>query len=1803
MNAHPNFSDYQITEQLYTGIRTLVYRGIRTSDQHPVIIKILRNEYPNFNELVQFRNQYTIAKNLDFPHLVKPLTLETYHNSYALIMEDFGGVSLSDYLKIATEESQIYKSLPLAEFLNIAIQLTDTLNYLYQNRVIHKDIKPANILINSDTKEIQLIDFSISSLLPRETQEIQNANALEGTLAYLSPEQTGRMNRGIDYRSDFYSLGVTFYELLTGELPFVSEDAMELVHCHLAKHPIPIHQINPQIPLILSEIVSKLMAKNAENRYQTALGIKHDLGICLSQLQRIGNIESFKLGERDISDRFTIPEKLYGRENEVNQLLAAFDRIATPLSSPLTKGGQRGVEMMLVAGFSGIGKTAVVNEVHKPIVRQRGYFIKGKYDQFQRNIPFSAFVQAFRDLMGQLLSESDEQLQTWKTQILAAVGDSGQVLIDVIPELENIIGKQPPATELSGSAAQNRFNLLLPKFVQVFTTKEHPLVIFLDDLQWSDSASLNLLKLLMQDTGYLLILGAYRDNEVSPVHPFMLTVDEIVKTGATVKTITLPPLSELNLNRLVADTLNCEPHLAYALTKLIAQKTQGNPFFATQFLKALHDDKLISFDWVNQHWQCDIAQVKALAVTDDVVEFMALQLQKLSRETQEILKLAACIGAEFDLNTLVIVSEKTAGKTATALWKALQEGLVIPKTKVYKFFTQSDSEQVFKASANPTYRFLHDRVQQAAYSLIPDDQKQAIHLKIGQLLQENCSEIEREEKIFDIVGHLNRGQSLINQPDFRWTLAQLNLKAGTKAKNATAYVATSVYCQTGIALLVADCWQTQYELALNLYVAATEASYLNGDFEGMEQQAALVLQQALTIFDQVKIYEIQIAALTAQNKMLEAIAVGQNALKQLGVEFSSEPDEALTNIALQTLADQLQGKQIEELINLPRMSDPRTIAAMQVLAMVFAPIFIASPGLLPLLCLRMVSLSLQFGNAPASTIGYAGYGMMLSAFLGEVERGYCFGQVALGLLNQLNVREFKSLTLLWFGVFLQHRQEALRATIPTAKEGYLAGMETGDFLYAGYNMANYFLYNLLAGVYLDDWETEIESYCVVFASVKQYSALTYLKMKQQMVHNLREIVSEPDLLIGSAYNEKLMIPKHHQDNQLNALAFVYIYKLMLAYLFGNYTNALDYIAQVNLYLMAVGGTFLIPAFHFYAGLTYLALFSRQSEIEQADTLALMETHQTTLHHWAHNTPMNHQHKVDLVEAEKCRVLGQKAEAIDLYDKAIAGAKENEFIQEEALANELAAKFYLTWGKEKIAADYMQAAYYCYAKWGAKAKVIDLEKCYPQLLSPILQQSRTTDSLKETIARGTLASTHSATSISEALDLATLLKASQAISGEIELDKLLITLLEIVIANAGANKCVLLLKQDSLLKLVAVVEGEKTPQLLPSIALESNTDVPISLINSVKRNCQPLVLVDARINSQFAADSYLQKHQPKSILCSPIMNKGELIGVLYLENNLTVSAFTKERVEVLNLICSQAAISLENARLYQAAQQAVNDLKQAQLTIVQSEKMSALGNLVAGVAHEINNPVGFLNGNIQPALDYINDLFGLINLFQQEHPNYSAVIQSEIEAIDFEYIREDLPKLIGSMREGIKRIADISTSLRTFSRADTDHPVACNIHDGIDSTIMILKHRLKANENRPEIKVVKEYGNLPQIECYAGQLNQVFMNLLSNAIDALEDSNQGLKYAEIANEITVKTERSEDKNQAIIRIKDNGIGMSAEVQAKIFEHLFTTKGVGKGTGLGLAIARQIIVEKHGGAISVNSEVGVGTEFILSLPVKV
>ncbi|GAB4381415.1 MAG: hypothetical protein Kow00121_39880 [Elainellaceae cyanobacterium] len=1547
---------YQVLELIYSGSKTLIYRGYRLADQKPVIIKLLKAEYPSFTELVRFRNQYSIARNLNLPGVVQPIALENYRNHYALVSEDQGAISLEQYqagMLSVSQVSGIRQPIELEEFLAIAIQLAQILEGLYQYRIVHKDIKPQNILIHPDTKQIQLIDFSLSSILPEESSMLQSSTVLEGTLAYLSPEQTGRMNRKIDYRADFYSLGITFYELLTGQLPFQATDPMELIHCHIAQQPLPPRLVNPQIPEMVEAIVLKLMAKTAEDRYQSAFGLKCDLERCLSEWRSQGQISPFSLGKRDVCDRFSIPEKLYGREAEVATLLAAFDRVsgATPAPEATPRS-----ELLLVAGFSGIGKTALVNEVHKPIVRQRGYFIKGKFDQFKRNIPFSAFVQALRDLMQQLLTESAAAIETWRQQILAALGENGAVLIEVIPELELIIGQQPDAPELAGTAAQSRFNLLFQKFIQVFTTPEHPLVVFLDDLQWADSASLKLIQLMIGevDTSYLLLIGAYRDNEVSPAHPLILTLEEVRRSGAIINQITLAPLERSSLNRLVADTLSCTPEQALPLSTLVFQKTNGNPFFATQFLKSLHQEGFISFDFQNNCWQCDIAQVKALATSNNIIEFMAVQLQKLPASTQEILKLAACIGNQFDLNTLSVVYDKSPTETAAALWGALQAGLVLPQSEVYKFYqagqettdTPTSISDISDIEVLPLYRFLHDRVQQAAYSLIPDADKQTTHLAIGRLLHQSIDPSALEEHIFEIVNQLNVGAELIADPSERNELAQLNLVAGRKAKLATAYTAAVEYLTTGLKLLPVDRWQQDYALSLTFYEEAADAAYLCGNFEQMSHWLAVIQNQAVSLLDRIRASEIQILAYIAQDQPTAALNTALAVLKPLGVSLPTEPQSYHVWLALWKTRLALLGRRVESLLDLPTMTDPTQLAAMRVLASVMSAAYASSPRLFLLIALKVLNLSLKHGNVGLSAYAYGTYGQILCSVVGDIETGYQFGQLALNLLAKLNAKPLKAKILLVVNDFVVHWKAHVKETLMPFIEAYQSGLETGDLEFASRSAMVYAYHSYFIGQDLTTLEQELGNYTVAIRELKQMKFIYMNERYRQVVLNLLGRSADPCRLVGEAYNEDELLPLHFQANDRNAVFNVYFHKAILCYLFGESQQAAQYIRQSKPFLGNATGLLLVPLFHFYESLILLAIVGTASAIDRTKILQQVNRNQQKLKKWAHFAPMNHLHKFYLVEAERYRVLQRNSAAMEAYDQAIALAEEHEYENETALANELAARFYLKQGKEKFAQVYLAEAYSHYSRWGAQAKVEDLEQRYPLLATALagkdslkLRDSSigVADSDAESLVKTTI--TASGLNISRALDLETVLRASQALSGEIQIEQLLTTLMQVVIENAGAEKGLLILPEaDGQWLIQAKVTKEQTAlgqigkpsapishlptesihvdAILQSQPLSSSPDLPSSVINYVSRTQKELTLENASRETIFAADPYIRQQQPKSVLCIPILNQGNLVGILYLENNLTTGAFTSDRLQVLKLLMTQAAISLENAQLYE-----------------------------------------------------------------------------------------------------------------------------------------------------------------------------------------------------------------------------------------------------------------------------------------------
>jgi predicted ATPase/signal transduction histidine kinase len=1521
---------YQIGAEIYRNAKTIVYRADRLDDNldqvtRAVTIKVLASAYPTDRDLLEFRHQYAIAKDLDLPGVVRHYRLAEDDRGYALVMEDFGGIALDRYVQ--------QDRFTLVDVLEIAIQLADILHAIGLQRIVHKDLKPANILINPVTKQVKLIDFGIACLLPRETQAVIDPHQIEGTLAYLSPEQTGRMNRGIDYRTDFYALGVTLYELLTGKLPFETEDPMELIHCHLAQLAIPVNLVKLDIPVAISNLVAKLMAKNVEDRYQAALGIKYDLEQCLNQYRSTGCVAEFELGDRDLSDRFSIPEQLYGREPEVQVLLDAFARVSAGAS-----------ELLLVAGHSGIGKTAVINEIHKPIVKQRGYFIKGKFDQFNRNLPFSAFVQAFRDLIGQLLSESDTNLANWQNQILAAVGDNGQVLIEVIPELAKIIGTQPPVAELSGTAAQQRFNWLFQKLIEVFTTPAHPLVMFLDDLQWADSASLQAIELLMGGNGYLLLLGAYRDNEVTLAHPLMLMLDKLQQAKAVISKITLAPLTFADTNQLVANTLHCEIDRATPLTESINLKAHGNPLFITQFLKALHTDGEIWFN-PDGYWECDMLKIQSLAITDDVVEFIAIQIQKLPTATQDLLKLAACIGDKFDLEVLSIVSEQSE-LVATAVWNGLQAGLILPTSQIYKFKHDLQDVQdlpdagavtnrVFQTpTINATYCFLHDRVQQAAYSLIPESQRQQTHLHISRLLLANTSPAQQSDRLFEMVNHFNIATRLIQQPDEREMVATLNLLAAQKARAATAYAAAVSYARIGTQLLGKSAWQQQYQLALELYETLAEATFLNGNFDRVPALVNIVLAHAKTPLDRAKAYETIILYYGIQKQYQQAISSGLEILRQLGIKLSPKPDRLTLVRELVHTKIALMGKSNQRLLALPEIVDLQKIARLRILTLLQFPAFFCSRELMAVLSLVGIRLTLRDGNTRWTASFYATYSVVLSS-LGELKRSFQIGQLAIMLADRFGDLAMTGRVKVIAPLYTRTWQEPFRDTIPMLDESVRLAIDCGDLQYIGINAGVSIATRFYAGIPLDEIVDLIPKIRELIVFSKDENNQQFFDLMIQMIENLHTITNQPTDIFKEK-DELSLVAQWQASNEAILLATMYGFQTLLAYHFEDIPKALIAADAQLPYEYAATGNYSISRIWMYDALVRLAAYPQHEQKIQTQLLKRVRATQKQLGKRARLMPANFRHQYDLVAAEKCRILGNFTTAIDLYDRAISGAKTNEFLQEEALANELAAKFYLAWGKEKIAAVYMQSAYYCYLRWGAKAKTAQLTQKYPQLLAPIINAHQTKFDPLVTLARITDSSSQDLPNSSGLnFDLASVIQSAQVLSSTIDLAELIKQLSQIILQNSGAESCILALpnsEEQWQISRSILVDKELHTTQLPQI-LTDNIEYPANLIYWIK-NTQTTIIFDARQSIEIP-DLYLLEHQPQSVFCLPIVKQAQVLGVLYLEHRHAPDLFTTNNKTVVTFLCNQAAIALDNAILYQESQQAAENIRLKQIHLEQS----------------------------------------------------------------------------------------------------------------------------------------------------------------------------------------------------------------------------------------------------------------------------
>ncbi|MBW4638638.1 MAG: AAA family ATPase [Gloeocapsa sp. UFS-A4-WI-NPMV-4B04] len=1500
-----------IQDKIYESSASLVYRGIREEDDQAIVIKLLKQDYPSPQELTRYRQEYAITRSLDVEGVIRAYSQQDYQRTLVILLEDFGGESLEYWIQ---QRPETFCPMPVSNFLPLAINLSKILGRIHAANIIHKDINPGNIVLNPNTDVVKIIDFGIATRFSRTNPTFKSPHILEGTLAYLSPEQTGRMNRLIDYRTDFYSLGVTFYELLTGQVPFPTTDVLELVHCHLAKPPIPPYELNAKIPEPVSDIILKLMAKNVEDRYQSGWGIKADLEDCAYQLETSGQINPFQLGLQDVSDQLQIPQKLYCREEELSKLLEAFERVAGREDAQRRREGDAerddicaspylrvptSCEMMLISGYAGVGKSALVQELYKPITARRGYFTSGKFDQLQSNIPYSAIVDALRKLVQQLLCEPDKQLQQWRSRLLEALGSNGQLIIDVIPEVELIIDNQPPIPEVGATQAQNRFNRVFQQFIRVFCAKDHPLVIFLDDLQWIDSATIQLINLMLLDeqTQSLFLIGAYRDNEVSPTHPLALALERLRQQEAVLEEIVLAPLTLEPLAQLIAETLHQDTNTVRRLAELVLRKTGGNPFFVGEFLQLLYSENLLSFNTEHLSWQWNIAQIEAQNITDNVVELLLFKLKKLPENTQQLLQLAACIGAEFDLETLALVFKQSPKIVSQDLLAAIQAGLIQPPSELDENLLVQE------------YKFLHDRVQQAAYALIDESQKQGVHLQIGRNLLEKTSLEQLAERLFEIVDHLNYGTELISEQSERNEIVKLNLQAGQKALAATAYEAAFKYFNTGLKLLDMESWQREYDLTLALHSEAAEAAYLSGCFDGMERLVEEVLNRAKTVLDKVKAYDSRIQAWLSRGYPKEALKTGLEVLQLLGISLVEAPSQLDVQAGLEETASRFAGREIEDLIDLPEMTEPVPLAAIFILASTVGAAFMVSPALMVLIVCKMVNLSIANGNAIWSLLGYATYGMMLCGVFQNIELGYRFGKLSLSLAERLSNKKGNCKALLVVGFHIIHWKDHLKETFPILAHGYQSGVESGDFEFAGYCAFSLCYCPFFAGQKLTELEQQTAVYRKATSQIRRETPSTWLAMLQQTILNLRGQSENPSCLVGCIYDEEQALSQAIAVKDGTSLHYFYLNKLILCYLFGEYEQAAKTATLAEQYLGTATALISVSLFHFYDSLIFLSLLADASNSEKEAWLNRVNANQEKMQKWAHHAPMNFLHKFQLVEAEKARVLGQLFEAEEFYEQAIQGAKENEYLQEEALGYELAAKHYLARGREKFAQLYMKEAHYCYERWGAMAKVKDLETRYP----PFFPQSQNITFIPIRTTSGTTSNTPYV-----AIDLAAVIKASQAISSEIELEQLLRFLMQILIENAGAQTGCLLLENAGEWTIKAACEFSEDAQVCATRVLQSApiaNRLPESIIQYVIRTHESVILNDAIREGNFINDPYIQHHQTQSVFCLPLLNQSNLVGVLYLENRLITGAFTVERSQLLNLLSTQAAIAIKNAKLY------------------------------------------------------------------------------------------------------------------------------------------------------------------------------------------------------------------------------------------------------------------------------------------------
>ncbi|WP_299200029.1 AAA family ATPase [uncultured Amphritea sp.] len=1842
-----HFPGFKVQTIIHRGKHCTVSRALRDSDLQPVIIKQLNKNATTPEDINRFEHEYELLSGLQVKGLVAPSALTSINNQSTLIFPDLGGTSLRQMMH--------KKQYSWEQILPMAIALSDLLGRLHSARVIHKKLSPDNILWLPETGEVQLIDFSIATRLTREQASWNSQQLSVDDLRYMAPEQTGRINRHIDFRSDFYSLGVTLYEILCGRPPFTGKDRLQLIHSHIAKHPQAPHKVKPNLPEMLSRIVLKLMAKDASERYQSNFGISQDLKKCLAFWRQQQSIPSFNLALEDISEHFSIPQRLYGRAATIQKLRNSFDQA-----------NLRRQQLIMITGYAGVGKSSLVHELRHYIHEQNGRFISGKFDQFRRTRPYSGIFIALQGLIRQLLTENEQEITVYRDQILTALGQNAHALIRLVPELELIIGPQKNMPRVSILEEQNRFSRLVKSLLSVFATAETPLLLFLDDLHWGDLASFSLITSLCEegDMSNLLIVGSYRDQEVGPTHPMTLAISKIRQGSCNISEILLEPLNKSQIIRLIADTLRTEPQHCTELAQICLEKTQGNPFFLIQFLYSLHDEGLIRFH--NNRWRWDEQKIQSREMSDNVIDLMVSKIQKLSHQSQKALQMAACIGSPFDLNTLAIVLEQSDTGTTENLLDAMREGLLIPLDINYS----SSSGLRFERHR---YRFVHDRIQQAAYSLIPENQRQQLHLQIGRLLQQRFPD-QNSGPVFEITNHLNSGRSLIESTAELTELASLNCQSGIQALDSAAFDAAQEYFQTGIELLPDNSWKQHYELTLTLYKSGAEAAYIRAQYEQMNTLIDRVIKHSESVLDRVKVFEIRIQSHIARNQFDQAMKVALQVLKLLGVELPSKPSKR--HIWQGTLKTQwlLRRRTREQIINAPPMQDPHDLAALSILASMFGAVKFSSSALRPLVMAKEVELTLTRGITAHSPMAFAGYGGILCGKYFAIEQGYQLGSIAIELDQRQPDRLLHHRTMSLFDSYVRHWKEPLQNSLSSLMEGHQQALNCGDIEWGSYSLAAWIQYAFTQAENFAELQPILENYTTSLLQYGQKPSIQYSLQALQAIDNLLGKNSDPTQLFGRFFNQT-MLDEHHSEDHRTAIATYHHYCSLLCFIFEDYQQANWHCETGAPYLPHIVGTYSSPCFEYMTALSKLALLSDISILQQPHKLKHIRSALRRAKRLARHCPENHQHFAALLQAELYRVTRQYHKAMDHYDTAINTAQSNHFYLIAILATEMAGRCYMEWDKQNIAHTYLNDAWNGYLRLQVKPKLQQLQNRYPELFA-----SRSISSNEKNKA---LASADDGETFSnQQLDTISVIRSSQAISDEIVLEKLLGRLMALALESAGAQRAILILKERDEYYIEAETELDQPPRFFKSLTLDESTTLPVSIVHYAARTKEIVVLSDAHSHEMFMQDSYIRAHKPRSLLCMPILYHGELTALLYLENNESRNVFDPSRMETLQILSAQAAISIENAKLYSSLEQSEQEFRSLfENTVEAIFRASAQGHFISAnpaLAELLgySNPQEFLRtitdigsqcfANSADLHHFLNQLSAdnrvlgfetewlrrdgtpvnvsisarrelddqgdvvyyegsLSNITErkakeqaqlnlqkseaasQAKSEFLATISHEIrtpmngilgmaQLLNKGHLRHDQQEQVNAIYQSGQTLLSILNDVLDFTKAEAGQVELDRAPFSVRQVLNELELMLRPMALEKHLSLELDISDSLPDRVFGDRrsLGQVLMNLCANAIKFTQ---QG--YIKIS----VNARLAEQTTEIHFSVEDSGIGIPEESHQRIFQHFSQadssiTRRYG-GTGLGLAISKKM-VELQQGEIGFSSIAEQGSQFWFTIP---